>query len=49
LGETCDNDETFFTLCDFRGAVHAKALTVSRTGRATYSEKQPDGSDLTCP
>jgi prepilin-type N-terminal cleavage/methylation domain-containing protein len=47
--ETCDNADTYFTLCDFRGADHAKALTISRTGRVAYSEKAPDGSDLTCP
>lgn len=47
--ENCVNAETFFTLCDFRGGGHAKALTISRTGRVAYSEKQPDGSDLTCP
>ena len=47
--EPCENDETFFTLCDFRGAEHAKGLSVSKTGRTAYIEKQPDGSDLTCP
>lgn len=47
--ETCTNDETFFTLCDFRGAEHAKGLSISKTGRVAYIEKQPDGSDLTCP
>ena len=32
-----------------RGAEHAKALSISRTGRVAAITKQPDGSDLTCP
>ncbi len=47
--EPCVNATTFFTLCDFRGAEHAKALSISRTGRVATLTKQPDGSDLTCP
>lgn len=46
--EPCVNSTTFFTLCDFRGAAHAKALSISRTGRVAAITKQPDGSDLTC-
>ncbi len=46
--EPCVNSTTYFTLCDFRGAAHAKALSISRTGRVASISKQPDGSDLTC-
>ena len=47
--ETCPNSTTYFTLCDFRGAAHAKALAVSSTGRTSTITKQPNGSSLTCP
>lgn len=47
--ETCPNSTTYFTLCDFRGAAHAKALAISSTGRTSTMTKQPNGSSLTCP
>ncbi len=47
--EACPNNTTYFTLCDFRGAAHAKALAISSTGRASSITKQPNGSALTCP
>jgi len=47
--ETCGSADAFFTLCDFRGAAHAKALAVSATGRVSNLAKQPNGSALTCP
>ncbi len=47
--ETCNNANTFFTLCDFRGAQYAKALAISRTGRVASLAKQPNGSALSCP
>jgi type IV fimbrial biogenesis protein FimT len=47
--ESCPNNTTYFTLCDFRGAVHAKGLAISSTGRASSITKQPNGSALTCP
>lgn len=46
--EPCVNATNFFTLCDFRGDAHAKALFISRTGRVSILDKQPDGSALTC-
>ena len=47
--ETCPNSTTYFTLCDFRGAAHAKAVGISNTGRISSLDKQPNGSALTCP
>lgn len=47
--ETCPNASSYFTLCDFRGAAYAKALAISKTGRITSIDKQPNGSALTCP
>ena len=47
--ETCNNANTFFTLCDFRGATYAKGLSISRTGRVASVDKQPNGSAFTCP
>jgi len=47
--ETCDNSTTYFTLCDFRGAGHAKGLAISNTGRVSAISKTPSGSDFSCP
>ncbi len=47
--ESCPNSTTYFTLCDFRGASHAKAVGISNTGRISSLDKQPNGSALTCP
>ena len=47
--ETCPSATSFFTLCDFRGAAHAKAVAVSSTGRVSSLSKKPNGSPLTCP
>jgi type IV fimbrial biogenesis protein FimT len=38
-----------FTICDRRGAAHARALVVSYTGRARTAEREPDGDPLQCP
>lgn len=38
-----------FTICDRRGAAHARALVVSYTGRARTAEREPDGDLLQCP
>jgi type IV fimbrial biogenesis protein FimT len=37
------------TVCDDRGAVAARALIVSRTGRLRVSERSASGEPLTCP
>lgn len=47
--EACANANTFFTLCDFRGAAYAKGISISRTGRTASVSKQPNGSAFTCP
>ena len=47
--EPCANDKSYFTLCDFRGAIHARALSISKTGRSATIDKKPNGGDLTCP
>jgi type IV fimbrial biogenesis protein FimT len=47
--ETCSNSTTYYTLCDFRGASHAKGLSISTTGRVTFITEQPNGSALPCP
>ena len=47
--ETCANANTFFTLCDFRGAAFAKGLAISRTGRVSTIDKQPNGGVFVCP
>ncbi|MGD9602622.1 MAG: GspH/FimT family pseudopilin [Gammaproteobacteria bacterium] len=47
--EACDLDDAFFTLCDFRGAGHARALTISPTGRTAPSATGPTGDALECP
>ena len=47
--ETCNNANTFYTLCDFRGAGYAKGLSISRTGRVASVDKQPNGSAFSCP
>ncbi len=46
--ETCDTDDTYFVICDNRGAGHARALAISHTGRVSVSDKQPNGSTLSC-
>lgn len=47
--ESCPRATSFFTLCDFRGAEHAKGVAVSSTGRVSSISKQPSGSAFTCP
>ena len=47
--EDCASATSYFTLCDRRGAAHARALAVSRTGRSTIAETDPLGGALTCP
>jgi type IV fimbrial biogenesis protein FimT len=42
-------EECYFTLCDTRGAEHALALVVGRTGHAQTSRTTPDSEKLTCP
>lgn len=37
-----------FTFCDGRGAAAARAVIVSKTGRARLSRRRPDGEPLTC-
>jgi prepilin-type N-terminal cleavage/methylation domain-containing protein len=46
--EECEVEDTFFTLCDPRGAEHARALAISNTGRVSILSKAPNGDDLTC-
>lgn len=46
--DTCDGDDTFFTLCDTRGAAHARALAISNTGRVSALSKAPNGDALSC-
>ena len=48
-GVDCVNVNTYFTICDHRGASHAHALAISKTGRASVIETRLDGSALTCP
>lgn len=47
--EACVNADTYFTLCDFRKEAHARALSVSKTGRSAVLDKKPNGGALTCP
>ncbi len=46
--EPCDSSDTFFTLCDPRGAAHARALAISNTGRTSILTKAPNGDALSC-
>ena len=45
----CDTNTTYFTLCDQRGAAHARALAISRTGRSSSIKTNPEGGSLVCP
>jgi len=47
--EACEVDDAYFTLCDFRGAAHARALAISQTGRTAPSATSPTGDPLECP
>jgi type IV fimbrial biogenesis protein FimT len=47
--EPCATNNTFFTICDPRGADYARALAVSRTGRVSILQATPNGSALSCP
>lgn len=38
-----------FTVCDNRGANHARGVFVSATGRPTSGDEHPDGTALVCP
>lgn len=44
----CASADTFFTLCDPRGAEHARALAISNTGRTSILTKAPNGDALSC-
>jgi type IV fimbrial biogenesis protein FimT len=46
--EACVTDDTYFTLCDPRGAAHARALAISRTGRVSLLQAAPGGGALGC-
>ena len=37
-----------FTICDGRGATHAKSVVINITGRAQVSDKDHNGGNLTC-
>jgi len=49
FGTGASNGAETFTICDSRGADHAKAVIISSTGRPRTSTTQADGSALTCP
>lgn len=46
--DNCDAEDTYFTLCDPRGAEHARALGISNTGRVSILTKAPNGDALSC-
>ena len=46
--DTCDGNDTYFTLCDPRGAAHARALAISNTGRVSILTTAPNGDELSC-
>ncbi len=46
--DSCDSANTYFTLCDPRGAAHARALAISRTGRVSILTTAPNGDALSC-
>ena len=48
-GAACTPADSLFTICDRRGATHARALAISQTGRASVTETRLDGTALTCP
>lgn len=43
------NAAAAFTVCDDRGADHARGVFISATGRPTAGHEHPDGSALACP
>lgn len=47
--EACVLTDTYFTLCDDRGAAYARALAVSKTGRTSSIKTNPAGGALVCP
>ncbi len=47
--EDCVIADTYFTLCDQRGAAHARGLAVSKTGRTSSIKAKPAGGALVCP
>ena len=47
--DKCSREKTYFTLCDQRGAAHARALAVSNTGRTSSIKTNPTGGALVCP
>lgn len=49
FGSGTSNGADTFTICDSRGADHAKAVVVSSTGRPSISKKEADGTALSCP
>lgn len=46
--EPCVTANTFFTICDPRGAEEARALAISRTGRVSILDAPPAGGSLSC-
>lgn len=38
-----------FTVCDNRGAAHARGVFISATGRPSSGDEEPDGTALACP
>jgi prepilin-type N-terminal cleavage/methylation domain-containing protein len=47
--EDCVIANTYFTLCDHRGAAHARGLAISKTGRTSSIKAKPAGGALVCP
>ncbi len=45
----CDAEDAYFVVCDHRGANHARALTITPTGRTATSYTTPTGDPLECP
>ncbi|HMM76984.1 MAG TPA: GspH/FimT family pseudopilin [Gammaproteobacteria bacterium] len=46
--DSCDAEDTYYTLCDPRGNEHARALAISNTGRVSILTKAPNGDALSC-
>lgn len=43
------NNNGTFTFCDARGAPHARAVIISKTGRTRIAHTASDGDSLSCP
>jgi len=48
MGADFDENEGQFTVCDPRGAEHARVLIISQSGQPRLSEHKSDGSAPTC-